>query len=400
MTKRCRMKFLFVYMYSSIVFSQTAPAIGEISSTDTTKAIQIEAVENKKIELPKTDFLKTAELFGDLRYRSQSIKLGDNQARPVQRLMFRGGHQIQVQDDLKLTYRLMTGTSNNSGNVTLGDAKTPSSPRQTIGLDQAFAKYSPFKSTSFFIGKMPQFFYAAGKNQIILDRDISPEGFGLQNKNTFYKDQTELNLNIGSIIIREKYDDTFAEDLTDSNLNIVQAQVAFKKDDFRLIVAYGIFSFTSIKDDKPSTYLVGATNSKGNTLDILGNYQWQYEIIQNSIEFKWSSKPFEVAIFFEDVRNSAADTKNKAQVSGLNLGYKKLSITYLNQKIESDAVFALLTDSDFSDGQTNSEGSITTVSYKFNDNAALSYSEYKNKQAVDLVSNDYRRTHLDLTFAF
>lgn len=394
------MKILLAFMYSSIVFSQTAPVATESSSSDATKAVQIETAEIKKTETPKSDFLKTAELFGDLRYRSQSIKQGDNQARPIQRLMFRGGHQIQVQDDLKLTYRLMTGTSNNSGNVTLGDAKTPSSPRQTIGLDQAFAKYSPIKSTSVFIGKMPQFFYTAGKNQIILDRDISLEGFGLQNKNTFYKDLIELNLNMGSFIVREKYDDTFAQDLTDSNLNVIQAHVIFKKDDLKLIAAYGIFSFTSIKDDKPSTYLVGATNSKGNTLDILGNYQWQYEMVQNSVELKWSAKPYEAAIFFEDIKNTAADTKNKAQVLGANLGYKKISITYLNQKIESDAVFALLTDSDFSDGQTNSEGSVITVSYKFNDNASLSYSEYKNKQAVDLVSNDYRRTHLDLTFIF
>ncbi len=346
------------------------------------------------------EFVKSYETFGDLRYRQQNLKISENQDRPTQRLMFRLGQNILVQDDLKLTYRLMTGTSNVSGNNTLGDAKTPGAPRQSFGLDQAFANYSSAKSLNLFIGKMPQFFTTAGKNQIILDRDISLEGLGLQSKFKFYGDHLGLNISAGSFVMREKYDDTFGEDLTDTNLNVAQIIFSGQENDFKLNIGYGIFSYTAIKDDKPTSYLVGATNAKGNTLDILGNYQSQYELIQNLIEIKWTPKNFEFSMFIENIKNTAAEDFNKAIAYGASVTWQKLTVTYLNQKIENDAVFAMFTDSDFADGQTNSEGTILSIQYKLNKNANLGYAEYKNKQSIDTLPTDYRRRHIDLTFSF
>ncbi len=396
-------KFLFIlFLNVQIVAQEGAPPSVVTNSSlpaDTENINLAKKIVNPIVE-KKSDFLKSADLFGDLRYRQQNLKIGENQDRPVQRLMFRVGHAIQVQDDLKLTYRFMTGTSNVSGNSTIGDSKTPMAPRQSIGLDQAFANYSPVKVLNFFIGKMPQFFATAGKNQIILDRDIALEGLGLQFKEKFVDHKIHISLNAGSFVVREKYDDTFGEDLTDSNLNIAQAALSFEKNEFKLNIGHGIFSYTAIKDDKPTSYAVGATSAKGNTLDLLGNYQWQYEIVQNMVEFKWSPKNFEISAFAESLKNTAADHLNTAQLYGASLVWKKITISYINQKIENDAVMAMYTDSDFSDGQTNSEGTILSISYKFNKNASLGYAEYKNKQSIDTLPVDYRRRHIDLTLSF
>ncbi len=396
-------KCVCILFLSAQIVAQENAVKSVVASSDPSTALEIlnvvQTVVNPPVE-KKADFLKSAELFGDLRYRQQNLKIGENQDRPVQRLMFRVGHAVQVQDDLKLTYRFMTGTSNVSGNNTLGDAKAPMAPRQSIGLDQAFGNYSPLKNLNLFIGKMPQFFTTAGKNQIILDRDIALEGLGLQFKEKFLENKINIQLNAGSFVVREKYDDTFGEDLTDSNLNVTQIILSTEKNEFKLNIGYGIFSYTAIKDDKPASYLVGATTAKGNTLDLLGNYQWQYEIVQNMVELKWSPKIFEVSLFAENIKNSAADNLNTAQLYGAALVWKKITVSYINQKIENDAVMAMYTDSDFSDGQTSSEGTILSISYKFNKNASLGYSEYKNKQSIDTMPVDYRRRHVDLTLSF
>jgi hypothetical protein len=395
------LKYVFIstLFLSVSVFAQDNNQVSTLLSSDLSNVSKNETVSASPTEI-KTEFLKSSELFGNLRYRQQYVKTGVNEDRPVQRMMFRVGHHIQVQDDLKLTYRLMTGTSNVSGNNTLGDQKTPMAPRQSIGLDQAFANYTPIKDLKLFIGKMPQFFATAGKNQIILDSDIALEGFGLQ-YSTGIGDQFNVALNGGSFVVREKYDNTFGTDLTDSNLNIAQIVLSAETNNFKVNLGHGIYSYTGVKNEEPGFYSVGATNSaKGNTLDLLQHFQWQYEIIENLIEVNWSPKNFKVSVFAGNITNTAADTLNSAQAYGASLSWKKVTVSYINQKIESDAVLAFYTDSDFSDGQTDSEGSILSITYKFNKNASMGYSEYQNKQAVSTLPVDYRRRHIDLMFTF
>lgn len=386
-------KIILLTLLCSVSFSQEKNQTSAVVSMDLT-VVAVPEPEKKK------EFVKSVDFTGDFRYRQQSIKQGLNQSRPVNRIMFRAGHVIGLQDDLKMTYRLMTGTANNSGNNTLGDSKTPGAPRQSIGLDQAFAAYAPVKQLSLYIGKQSQLFTTVGKNQVLLDRDIALEGLGAQSKFKGFGEKVDFTLNAGTFWIREKYDDTFGEDLTDSFLNTAQAVVSMKKSDFRLTAGYGIFSYTAIKEDKPTSFLVGATTAKGNTLDLLGNYQWQYELIQNFVELKWSPNDFEVAVFFEAIENTSADIDNRAVISGGTISWKQLSLSLLKQKVESDAVMAMYTDSDFADGQTNSEGAILSLVYKFNKNASLSYTEYKTQQSVNILPVDYLRSHIDLTINF
>lgn len=393
-------KVIFLIFWCSVCLSEEMNQTSVAVSTDSTIVLKTEKTLSPPESEKKKDFIKSAEFAGDFRYRHQSVKQGLNQSRPVNRIMFRAVHVITLQEDLKMTYRLMTGTSNNSGNNTLGDSKSPGAPRQAIGLDQAFVTYAPIKQLNLFIGKQPQFFTTAGKNQVLLDRDIALEGIGAQSKFKAFDEKVDFNLNAGTFWIREKYDDTFGEDLTDSFLNTAQIIISTKQNDFKLTAGYGIFSYTSVKDDKPTSFLVGATNAKGNTLDLLGNYQWQYELIQNMVEIKWNHKDLEIALFAESLENTSADFANHAMITGASVGWKQLIISLLNQKIESDAVMAMYTDSDFSDGQTNSEGTILSFSYKLNENASLSYSEYVNKQSVDILPTDYRRSHMDLSISF
>ncbi len=387
------MKYLLGLILSFTLTSQAQEVKQETPNTP-------ENLLAAKVNAPTAEFEKKIELNGDLRYRMQSITAGPKEERRVHRLMFRVGQTIQPIQDLKITYRLLTGTAANSGNVTVGDSKSPGSPRTSIGLDLAYASFPLTDEAQVYIGKHSQLTYAPGKNQLILDRDITPEGAGLQYKGKFLHDTVLATANLGSAWLREKYDDTLGQDLTDAFLNTAQLNLMYKFSDFQFLIGYGIFSFTSIKDDVPASFAVGATTSRGNTLDLLGNYQYQYEITQNYVELKWVQKPFDISIFAELDKNTAATAMNKASVYGLTIAYSKFNFSFMEQKVERDSVLALYTDSDFADNQTASSGYIAAFGYKINKAALVSFTYFKNQQAFDLIPFNYTRSHIDFTFSF
>lgn len=412
------MKLLAMLLMSASAFAQT-------SATDksASPAVTIEAAESTPASLEaKTPVERPAPVVAspqpsvpvisippgvfqplvDLRYRHLAVTDGNYPERRQHQLLARFGAKVNLQDNLAVSIRMMTGTKPNSGNQTLGDESKPGMPRRDFGLDWAYADYKPASWANLYLGRMPQFFYFAGKNQMILDRDIALEGAGTQLR---WKapEWLEGQVNFGSFWIREKYNKTDAVDETDSFLNVAQLNLKFKKGDWSLVLGQGVFSYTGIKDGKPPEFFsgAGALDSRGNTLDLLNNYAWNYEMSQTSLEVKWKKDAFEASLFGEMIRNSSADDFNKAQLVGASLGWRQWSLTYLDQKIERDAVFALFTDSDFASGEADSQGTITTLAYKLSPQATLGFAVYKQKRGMDAAfPTDYDRSQLDLTFTY
>lgn len=380
------------------------PVILTLSFSAQAQVSETATVSSTPLVNAPTEFTPSNKFSGDFRYRHQSLKDNQKEDRRVHRIMLRIGQTFQIQSDLKFTYRLMTGTAANGGNTSIADksANTQGSPRYSIGLDQAFAAYNPENDVTLFIGKMPQFYYSAGKNQIILDRDITPEGLALQYKYVFIDKKLDATLNLASLWVRERYDDSFGEDQTDSFLNIAQALVSYKMPrDFSLIAGYGMYSYTNIKDSAPNEIIVQSTpDFKGNTADLLSKYLYNYEMTQALLEVKWAKKPYEVTVFAELIENTAADTNNKASAAGVSLGYDKFSVSYIKQTIENDSVLAVYTNSDFASAQTDSRGTILQLGYKINKNAALNYTVYDTERAVSTFPVDYKLSQLDLLISF
>ncbi|MES2803903.1 MAG: putative porin [Bdellovibrionota bacterium] len=376
----------------------------QVSATVVNDAPTAMVSETAILAPEKVEFIPSNKLSGDFRYRHQELKDNQKEKRRVHRIMLRLGQTFSIQPDLKFTYRLMTGSSANSGNTSFGDksANTQGSPRYGIGLDQAFATYNLETELTLFIGKMPQLFQTAGKNQIILDRDITPEGIAAQYKYVFIEKKLGATFNLASLWVRERYDDSFGEDQSDSFLNVAQIVVDYKMPyDLSATLGYGLYSYTNIKDSKPTDIAVQSTaDFKGNTADVLSNYLYNYEVSQKILELKWSKKPYEVSVFAELIENTAAPTQNKGRATGLNLAYDKFNLTYINQVIEADSVLATYTNSDFANGQTDSRGNILQLGYKMNKNAALSYSVYSSERAASTFPVKHVLSQLDLTISF
>lgn len=338
------------------------------------------------------------QFFGDFRYRQQFEKQAPKSERSIQRLQARLGVSSQVHEDLKLTLRLMTGSSANSGNQTLGDEKAPGMPRRNFGLDQAFIDYKPVNELNLYAGKMPQPFTFAGKNQMLLDRDITLEGIGLK-YNQPLDDHWSLFLQGGMFWIRENYDSQFGEDLTDNFLNAIQAGVQWKVDDWTVLAGAGSFSYTDLKDTPPANITAGSTGN-GNTLDINGNYPANFDIDQAFVEVKKKLGPVDVSLFYESLKNKDVDVQNKASAFGAIVGYKAWALSWSQQEVQKDAVVGVFTDSDFGGGVTSTRGQMWSVAYKITKKVQLQYTVFNNENALDLIPLKYERSHIDLQVTF
>lgn len=183
-------------------------------------------------------------LKGDLRYRHQTVTEGSKDERRVQALMAKLGVNGQPREDLKIGILFMTGERANGGNQTLGAPQ--GMPRRWFGLEHAYAIYQARPEWNLYLGRMPQFFYFAGRNQMILDRDISLEGLGTRAQ--WEGESLASQVNIGSFWIAEKYDTTNGKDEADTFLNVIQGNVTYKMNsELSVLANIGLFGYTGVR---------------------------------------------------------------------------------------------------------------------------------------------------------
>lgn len=360
--------------------------------------VAIPVVEGAAVKEVKANVLAATLLSGDFRYRLQSETQEPKDQRKLQRLQVRLQAAAEVHDNLKIVLRLMTGSSANSGNQTMGDEKAPGMVRRNFGLDQAYFDYQPFKVWNLYGGKMPQPLLFVGKNQMILDKDITLEGLATKFKIDL-DDKFNFFVQGGAFLIRENYDSLFNEDQSDNMLNVGQVGLQWKKDDWDIILGYGSFGFSKLKDAPPSSLTIGG-GANGNTLDATGNYPANFDLQEYFIEMKKKIFEVEISLFYESVNNQDIDVLNKATVYGLTAGYKKVTLGWMQQQVQKDAVVGLFTDSDFAGGQTSGQGTVFSLNYKISKKVQLQYTVFKNKNSIDTVASNYDRNHIDLMISF
>ena len=121
------------------------------------------------------------------------------------------------------------------------------------------------------------------------------------------------------------------------------------------------------------------------------------------IDFELFEHP---AMFYADyVNNLDVDENDVGYAVGFQFGEAKdkgtWQLSYTYEKLEADAVFGLLTDSDFGGGGTNAKGSILGGAYAFHKNWKFQATYFINKVGLD--SGDpakYNRLQADLSFKF
>jgi hypothetical protein len=368
------------------------------------------AAEQKKEE-PKEpaipDILKWASKlswYGDFRYRYEYID--DDSAEQVRhrnRIRARLGLDAKVGDEWNVGFRLATGEGSSGGDpVSTNQTLDGSFSKKPIWLDLAYFNYHPAWIEGFnaIAGKMVNPFYTVGKNQLIWDSDLTPEGGALTYAHSF-NDKTRINLAAGGFWVNEE--------TTGGDTSL-----------------WGLQGFVKHQIDKPTYVLLGASwydygniqgeeclaNEWKGTNDFFGNtaapgnlYASDYDLVELFGELGTAIGKLPVAACGDWVKNTVAGTgEDTGWLIGGSINKVKdpgsWQFDYDYREIKADAVVAQFNDSDFVGGGTAGKGHRFSFTYQLTKNVSPALTYFASQYWGRKDDADYGRLQADVVVKF
>ncbi len=362
------------------------------------------------------EWAKNVKWSGDFRYRYEFIDKEGRPERNRNRIRARLGLDATVNDEWDLAFRVATGerdlvvdqTEDDGGAVTdvdVDEIGDPISSNQTltryfsskdIWLDLAYFNYHPAAVTGLdvFGGKVKNPFLRVGKNELIWDSDLNPEGIAGQYGFSLGK-HTQAQVNAGGFWVNE------SSAGVDTGLFGVQGYVthAFGNPD-TLTVGASYFDYTNIQG-RQDVYGILA----GNTAGPDNTWASDYSLVEVFVEYSTNLFDLPFSVFGDWVNNVDAITdQDTGWLVGATLNKAKdpgsWQLGYDYRDLEADAVVGAFTNSDFIGGGTGGQGHRFAFAYQVarNVQAALTY-------FLDTIDQtgpglDYSRLEADLVLKF
>ncbi|HEX6639073.1 MAG TPA: putative porin [Steroidobacteraceae bacterium] len=372
---------------------------------------------------------------GDLRYRNESFDVEYvDRNRNRDRIRARVNASFRVNDTITGQIGLSTGSTDpRSGNQTLDGQNA----RKDFDLDVAYVAWTPDASWKLTAGKQRYPWLRTGS--LFFDGDVNPEGLAVSYSRgnlfagAFYDWLAERALSFG------------APTGTNTDSIVYGAQVGYRipvSDSVKLTVGATYFDFDGVQGYNP---LFGG-NSFGNTTTTSAAVCSRtlvagascllsdYDIIEGFVDLGVTVGGRPLRAFVDYARNTAAEVNpaagrklDTAISAGLHYGTASAKGTWeaglIYQRVEKDALFGQLLDSDFGDGNTDTSGFVVKAAHALARNLTVNASLFLNDlsndvpQAVtvfdtatappldtlvipDVRDRDYKRLQLDLNFRF
>ena len=334
----------------------------------------------------KTKGTDRIKMNADLRYRFESIDVEGAPDRLRNRVRARVGIKADINENTLLGFELASGSDDPvSTNQTLGDNFSS----KGVNIDQAYVRFRPTgQDLDIYAGKFKNTLQRVGGNGLIWDGDLRPEGFGVK------YGQGNLFINgLGTWIDESK---------SGNDVLLLGAQAGISVPAFesaKLIAGLGYYEYTGF--DSPTDASADADNVSGNRLTADGRYVSDFELIEGFAELKLPTNLGKATIYADYVQNLGAKDNDTGYVFGTKLKVSDWSLGWAYQDIEADAVYAVLTDSDFGGGGTDAKGHKFSTSYAFNKKVKVGGTLFLNDRNVDFgTEQDYTRFMLDLSVKY
>jgi cell division protein FtsB len=362
----------------------------------TQKIEKLEAKSNEtEAEVKKVAEAKTEEkaswadritFSGDFRYREEYIDQRGRETRNRHRARLRLAAKAQVNDRLDVNFRLATGVDNPaSANQTLDGSFTT----KDFGLDRAYFNYKLTDALTLTGGKMANPAYKAGKNQMLWDNDVNPEGLALQ----LDVDGWKGNL-VGYAVEEFSGDD-------DILLFGGQLNKTMDLGNGELIAGVSYYDYQNLQGAFP----LYDGRPRNSSVDANGRLINDYNIFEGSLEYqtKLADQPF--SVFGSYVENTEADDLESGYAYGASIGKVSKpgswSFSYTYMDIDADAVIGIFNDSNFGAGAPDSKGHLLRGGYGLYKNTSLAMAYFSNELNKDSDTPvDYDRLQLDFILKF
>jgi hypothetical protein len=346
-------------------------------------------VEKLKVQNADSSWAEKIQWKGDFRYRYEDIEEDGKDDRDRNRIRARPALVAKVSDTTEVGFGMATGGDDPvSTNQTLGGGGST----KDVRLDLAYATWTGLENTAITAGKFSNPFYKVNKSQLIWDGDFRPEGLNARWANEFLFATASYN---------------FIE--SDSN----------NDDDaiWGLQLGTTLQPFDGLKVTAAAAYLDIPTEGREAIYDddFFGNsaveedgvevYEYDYQLITASLDLQFKVFELPLSLYGEYVENDDADDYETGYIAGVKLGKAKKrgtwQLQYQYEDLEADAVFGLVTDSDFAGGGTDGKGHRIAAKYAIDNHWSVGATYFDNKRGMDLGNNaDYERLQLDTVFKY
>jgi hypothetical protein len=369
------------------------------------------AIEEKKGEMTTLpSWVSNITPFGDFRYRHEELQGDDDDSnltndRRRNRIRVRLGFKAKINDEVDTVFRIASGSSD--GPTSTNQTVDGAFESKDLWLDLAYADWHPAGRPGFKLlgGKMKNPFYLVGKNQLIWDSDVNPEG-GAASYKWDWNSSTVATVTGGAFWLNER------ESAADAGYFGIQGMLKHELDDSSHLV-YGASFYDignivnkSADSDDTGVTLQGNTDAGGTT------YKYDYDVVEGFAEYGFKYAGMPVAVFGNYVENTAAPSGNNTAYSigaQLNKVKKPGSWQFMAsyREVESDAVFGGLSDSDFIDGGTGGKGWVLGYKYQLAKNVQAGLTYFMNDRDRRISdanggsgSQYFNRLQADLIFKF
>jgi len=350
---------------------------------------------NEKSSQAKTTWADRVAIKGDLRYRYEGFDVEGNVDRSRNRVRARLQANAQATDNVMVTIGLATGSDDPvSTNQTLGGGASTKSAQ----LDLAYFKWEINEDWAMLGGKYKNNFYKPNSSQLIFDGDYNPEGFAL----SWSRD---------GMFVNASYQWLESDSKSNNDMGLTGLQGGFTSElaggkftagaGFYNIDTAGLEVFYGDPND-----FFGNSFTCANAATLTGcEYIEDYDITQVFGHWSGQSGNLPIAFSAEYIKNHAADDLDTAWAVAASIGkvsnWKTWKLDYRYQIVDEDAVFGLITDSNFGGGGTGHTGHIFRANLGISQGWQLGFTYFVNENNVIGGSDrDYNRIQIDSQFKF
>lgn len=315
------------------------------------------------------NWVKTTQWSGDLRLRVENQRREPAADRIRERFRLRFGFVTKPWEPLEVGVRLTTGATGDP--VSTNQSFGGTFDRKPVLLDKAYAKYSPWEWLSAVGGKMENPFHTV--TETAWDADVTPEGAALQLKMPDNDNRITPFANFGAFRVSE-----LASDAGDPGLFGVQGGVEAKLPaGFSWKPSISYYDWTAVQGSSTANFNNAPSGNTTVTEGAAAKFRDDFNLVVVASQVGLppvANQP--VTLFGDWTHNEGAADDDGAWAAGVEVGKvtEKLGswkTFYLYKKVEPNASFGPLTDSDFGGGGTNHEGHRMGVQMGLNKWASL-----------------------------
>jgi cell division protein FtsB len=356
-----------------------------------------------------TDWASKVTLTGDVRYRYEAITddTATNAAgltiadRYRDRIRARIAATAKPTDNLTLGIGLTTaeGQDPRSGNQSLSGVFS----KKPIELDLAYFDWK-FASWGDLIGGKMKLPFVKGAQNLFWDNDITPEGLAFTfSSGIFFGSAYNFWLN----------EISGAENTLTSDTMMHGAQIGLKLPigGSALTLAAHYYDLSAAQGRIPAPIYNGNANNN-TTIGVAPSIAlaFDYEVIDALVQFDTTLGSLPLQLWAEAAQNQDPDDNDTAYSGGFMIGRASNAKTWefgaLYQKVEKDALYAQVIDSDFAGGFSDNDGFVVRVGFAPVRNWVLNATYFLNDRNVDVANGfgqtevDYNRLQLDFNVKF